>query len=205
LVLDDRTAQDAAELVLIQGLPRCGAGPIVAIVEEGIGVENRVSEILKRRSMELIRSGFCNDVHICARIPPVARVVGRGLNLELLEGVWTWYSDSGVQARITRGSTVGEIGDIHAVHLKIVLAGVVAIHRHVLRPFAEGCGVVGGRIGPGRQGQNLSVVSVWVSTVTCSLGAPTSKARSSTSVSVTRTVTRETSEVLNPGMENLTP
>src|SRR5437870_985499 len=121
LVLDDRAAQDAAELVLIQDLLRCGAGPVVAIVEEGIGVKNRVSEILKRRSMELIRSGFCNDVHICARIPPVAGVVGRGLNLELLEGVWTWYSDSGVQARVTRGSTVGEIGDIHAVHLKIVL------------------------------------------------------------------------------------
>src|SRR5207237_4735221 len=96
---------------------------------------------------------------IRARIPPVAGVVGRGLNLELLEGVWTWYSDSGVQARITRGSTVGEIGDIHAVHLKIVLAGVVAIHRHVLRPFAEGCGVVGGRIGSRRQGQNLRVVA----------------------------------------------
>src|SRR5207248_6724095 len=38
LVLDDRTAQDAAELVLIQDLLRCSAGPIVAIVEEGVGV-----------------------------------------------------------------------------------------------------------------------------------------------------------------------
>src|SRR5204863_1441401 len=94
LVLDDGTAQDAAELVLIQDLLRCRAGPIVAIVEEGIGVKNRVSQILKRCSVELIRSGFCNDVHIRARIPPVAGVVGRGLNLELLEGVWTWYSDS---------------------------------------------------------------------------------------------------------------
>src|SRR5262245_61704531 len=76
LVLDDRAAQNAAELVLIQDLPRCGTGPIVAIVEEGIGVENRVSQVLERRSVELIRSGFCNDVHIRAWIPPVARVVG---------------------------------------------------------------------------------------------------------------------------------
>ena len=150
LVLDDRTAQDAAELVLIQDLLRCSAGPIVAIVEEGIGVENRVPQILKRRSVELIRSGFRNDVHIGAWIPPVAGVVGRGLNLELLEGVWTRYSDSGVQTRIIGGSTVGEIGDIDAVHLEVVLAGVVAIHGHVLRTLAESCGVVGGRIGPRR-------------------------------------------------------
>ena len=100
--------------------------------------------------MELIRSGFRNDVHIRPWITPVAGVVGRGLNLELLEGVWTWYSNSGVQARIIGASTVGEIGDIHAVHLEVILAGVVAIHGHVLRTFAEGCGVVGGRIGPRR-------------------------------------------------------
>ena len=150
LVLNDGTAQDAAELVLIQDLLRCSAGPIVAIVEEGIGVENRVSQILKRRSVELIRSGFCNDVHIRARIPSVARVVGRGLNLELLECVWTWYADSSVQTRITRGSTVGEIGDIHAVHLEVVLAGVVAIHGHILRTFAECCGIVGAGIGSRR-------------------------------------------------------
>jgi len=97
-VLDDRTAQDAAELILIQDLLRCSAGTIVTIVEEGIGVKNRVSQILKRRSMELIRSGFRNDVHIRAWIPPVAGVVCRGLNLELLKGIWTWYSNSGVQA-----------------------------------------------------------------------------------------------------------
>src|SRR5437867_9310965 len=159
LVLDDRTAQNAAELVLIQDLLRCSAGPIVAVVEEGIGVKNRVSQIFKRRSMELIRSGFRNDVYIRAWIPPVAGVVGRGLNLELLEGVWAWYSDSGVQARIIGASTVGEIGDIDAIHLEVVLAGVVAIHRHVLRTLAEGCGVVGGRIGSRRQGQNLRVVA----------------------------------------------
>src|SRR5262249_43675108 len=141
------TANHSAELVLIQDLLRCGAGPIVAIVEKGVGVKNRVAQILKGRSVELIRSGFRNDIHVPAWIPPVAGVVSRRLNLELLEGIWTWYSNSGVQSRITRGSTVGKIGDIDAVHLEVVLAGVVAVHRHVLRTLTEGCGVVGGRIG----------------------------------------------------------
>src|SRR5262249_38131948 len=124
-----------------------------------IRVKDRVAQILKRRSMDLIRAGFRNDVHICAGIPPVAGVVGRGLNLELLEGVWTWYADPGVQARIIGASTVGEIGDIHAVHLEVVWAGAVAVYGHVLRPFADRCGIVRARIGPRRQSQNLGVIA----------------------------------------------
>src|SRR5215831_18811321 len=100
--------------------------------------------------MELIRSGFRHDVYIRAWIPPKAGIVSRGLNLELLEGVRTWYTDSSVQTRVTRSSTIREIGDIHAVHLEVVLAGVVAIHGHVLRAFAECGGIVRARIGPRR-------------------------------------------------------
>src|SRR5262245_59983111 len=62
LVLDDRTAQHTAELILIQDLPCCRAGSVVTIVEEGLGIKIRVSEILKCRSVELIRSSFRDDV-----------------------------------------------------------------------------------------------------------------------------------------------
>src|SRR5262249_39666730 len=127
--------------------------------EKGIGIENRVSQILKCRSMELIRSGLRNDVHIRAWISPVAGVVRRGLNLKLLKGVWAGYSNSGIKARIAGGSTICEIGDVDSVHLEIILAGVIAIHRHVLGAFAERCGVVGRGVGAGRQGQNLRVVA----------------------------------------------
>ena len=52
LVLLDRTADDAAELVLVQDLFCRLAGWVIAIVEEIVGVQLRVAEELERRSMK---------------------------------------------------------------------------------------------------------------------------------------------------------
>src|ERR1700674_4596724 len=85
LVFDDRAAQRAAELILVQNLLGGGAGRVVAIVEEIIRVEDGVAQELKRGPVKLVRAGLRNDVDVGAGVPAVACIVSRGLNLELLD------------------------------------------------------------------------------------------------------------------------
>src|SRR5580698_316314 len=60
--------------------------------EEVVCVENRISKKFKGGTVEIIASGFSNDVHACAGIPTVPGVVLRSLNFELLNRVGVWNS-----------------------------------------------------------------------------------------------------------------
>src|SRR5262249_26455997 len=142
LVLLDGTAQHAAKLILIQDLFRGGTGRVVAIVKEVVGVEDRVAQELERAPVVLIRSGFGDDVNIGPRVSSVAGVISRRLNFELLDRVRVGNADPGIQARIIGAAAVGKVRDVYAVHLEIVLAGIVAVDAHVLRALAQSSGII---------------------------------------------------------------
>ena len=131
---------DAAELILIQYL-RHAAGCAVhgwrglsaeAVAEEVVRLEIGVAEELEQRPVDVVGAGFRDDVDVGAGVAAIARVVGRGLNLELLQGVRIGNADAGVDAAIRADAGAGEVQDVDAVHLIVVLVDVRAVDADVL-------------------------------------------------------------------------
>ena len=120
--------------------------------------------------MELIGAGLSHHVHVCARIPTVARVICRRLDLELLDRVRIGNRDACVETRVNCHVIAGRIVDRNTIHLKIVLFRIRSIHAHVDRAFPKGHAIGDidrhtrshsqhGRKVPGRQGQRRDGVS----------------------------------------------
>src|SRR5260221_9327565 len=92
-VLLNGTADDSAELVLLQDLLSGLAGRIVAVIEEVVGVKRLVPDELEHATMHLVAARLCDHVHVRAGVPPKAGVIGGGLNLELLNRIRTGNGD----------------------------------------------------------------------------------------------------------------
>src|ERR1019366_8458933 len=63
-----------------------------------------------------------------------------------------------VNTRIVSAAAVGNIVDSHAIHLKIVPHGVVAVDGHIQRALSKSRGIVDGSAGARGQTDNLSEV-----------------------------------------------
>src|SRR5262245_36624846 len=88
--------------------------------------------------MEIIAAGPGHYVYVRSGVATVARVVCRGLNLELLNRIRVGNRDAGVKT-IVRGTIVaGRIVDGDTVHLEIVLFRIRSVHAHVERSLTVG-------------------------------------------------------------------
>src|SRR5580704_14429169 len=83
-VLLDRTAERTSVLILAQNLSQTAA---VGVLKKAIGVEVFVTEELPKRAMKCVSTALGDHIHIRSWVPPEASIVGRGLDLELLERV----------------------------------------------------------------------------------------------------------------------
>ena len=174
--------------------------------------------------MELIASGLGDDVDVRAGIAAVARVVGRGLDLEFLNGIRIRDGDPDIDTGIRVIAGPERVDDGGPVHHDVVLVQSGAVHGDIRRGLAERGRVAYSAGGSRFQTHNRGVVPggqrlvaqrgaihdssqrrfggfqefLLASTVTCSVCAPTSMVRSRTGVSVTLTVNEVTSDVLKP-------
>src|SRR5208282_2170600 len=82
-LFDHRSAEASTEDVLID----LGTGLTLAIQEEIVGVQNGVAEKLVSVAMELSCARFQNRIDVSAAVSPLAGVVQRSLDLELLNNV----------------------------------------------------------------------------------------------------------------------
>src|SRR5271166_6202651 len=81
LVLLDRAAQHAAEIVL----PQFGPRQSVAVGEPIVGVEFVVAEVLERGAVKGIRAGLRDHRYLSAWGTPILWRKSRSLNAELFE------------------------------------------------------------------------------------------------------------------------
>src|SRR5439155_6047975 len=158
----DRTADLAAELVLIENLlraARTGRGIETArpVPEKVRCVERCVAKELEGRSVELVGARPRHHVHVRAWVPAVAGIIKRGLDLEFLKHVRVRNSKRHVEAlnRASRPCSVN--GD--AVHRKSILAIEQAIHSHIGAALAESHGVANICYSARRHAQQARVVS----------------------------------------------
>src|SRR5438067_1439521 len=100
LVRLDRSAQRTSELILFQYLFGGVGRKTVAIEEEVVGIERFIAEELERASVELIGARLRDQIHIGAGVPPITRIVGGCLNLELLNRVRIRDSDPRIDSEV---------------------------------------------------------------------------------------------------------
>jgi len=82
LVLANGSADAAAELVLAEGRDGSGGG-----VKEILGVENIVADEFEQAAMEVVRSGFADDVDDGSGLAAEFGRVGSLLDVEFFDGV----------------------------------------------------------------------------------------------------------------------
>ncbi len=116
LVLEDRAAQGAAELILFE----VRLGPARAVVEEVVGIERVVPHELEGAAAQLVGPRLDLQVHDAAERAAELRGVGRGLHLELVERVDAREDDD----RLQPGLVV-----VHAVEHVVVVARALAVGR----------------------------------------------------------------------------
>src|SRR5262249_25335152 len=83
LVFLDWSTERAAILVRVQDR----LGQALRVSEPGVRIQRSIAKEFKRGTMEGVRSGLRNHIHVRARIPAVSSVVARGLNFEFRNGI----------------------------------------------------------------------------------------------------------------------
>jgi len=132
-VLLDGSAKHPSILVLIQNQLRSARG----VPEPVVGIQSRVAEEFKRRPMEIVGARLGDDINVGARIAPVTRVVGRGLNLEFLNGVRIGNPKRSVLRAFMGAVEAEPVIDCNAVLQKGVLAEGATVHGDVRRRLPQ--------------------------------------------------------------------
>ena len=162
LVLLDRTANDPSELVLVQNLPRVVGNAVDRLgltAEEIIGIESGISKELKRGAMELIGAGLGDHIHVGSRIPSVARIEHRSLNLEFLNRVGVYKAKARILSIDAQGSLSVVIRDGYSVHLNVILARAGSVYGNVGRSIPKRGRIEDASVGSGREAQKIRVVA----------------------------------------------
>ena len=133
LVLQDRTTDAAAELVLLQWIGRCGE--IVG------GIQCIVAYILKCASVNVVSAGFTDHVHDATRRITVSGAHVVGVEIELLHRVGIWERQIGVNIGVVEIHAIQQIRYAvrsAPIHLCILLAGkcsAFAVGAAILRSY----------------------------------------------------------------------
>src|ERR1700733_294809 len=151
----DRSPNRATKLILLQ-LTALLAG---LVLKESIGVERIVSEELEKRPVEVIATGFRNDVYVGAGVLAIAGIILASLDLELLKSVGAGNRNRPKRRRRVLWGILEYIRHIDAIHLEIITGVATPVNVDVFRTSPKrGC-VVDIRHDSGRQTQNLCVIA----------------------------------------------
>ena len=141
LVLLDRAAEHAAELVLVEHLPAVLLDAVehlgIFIAEKLVGIEDGVAEKLKHVSVIIVGAGLGHHVGVGAHVPAVTGVEQRSLDLEFLNRVRVHQDRCWAPCRIGQKSAGRGIRNRHTVHGGAVLAEVGAVHGNVRGAFSK--------------------------------------------------------------------
>lgn len=112
LVPDNRAAEGQAKLILLQD----GTRTVHLVNKEVIPIQRGVAEKFEAASVKLVGPAAGDDVHVCAAIMPVGSIVGDGLNVEFLDGVWI-----GNRIAAAEGAAALQVINLNTIHFKIVI------------------------------------------------------------------------------------
>jgi len=130
LVLLNRTAKRTSVLILPQNLSQTAS---VGVLKKAICVEVFVTEELPKRAMKCVSTALGDHIHIRSWVPPEASIVGRGLDLELLERVRIRNRDPAVDAGVRGGPIIGNVVRGNSINLVVVLTRISAVRAKILR------------------------------------------------------------------------
>ena len=154
--MKDGSTDGCAELVLLE----VGSRLAGELREEIIRVEDVVADEFPGTPVELIGTGFADEVDVGAAAATVGGVEVGGLDTEFLDGVRCGNGGADFGGFGDGGGVFGEVVGVDSVELNVVGGGGCAVGCDVLGSGAELGGVGEIDDDAGRQAEDLGIVAV---------------------------------------------